>query len=468
MSEQPNILFITTDQQRPDALGCSGHPCQRTPHLDMLAKEGILFDQAYTDCPVCIPARTTMITGIQSHQYGMPAFAAHHRIERHRNDFLGSLMTQAGYQTALMGKTHWHTDPTFQAGFEVYRGNKARGRAAVRKYGKLPPSLIGANEMTPMLHTAPEEFSTTSWAIQESIDWLDDREKERPFFLWTSLLDPHPPNVTYEPYYSMYDNEDIPDPVMPEWCQDERLPWSLKDIQNGNSFSHMNAVEKRKMRGVYYGMVTRVDHHLSRLFGTLMRNGLWENTIIVFTTDHGEMLGDYGTCFKGSMLDPSVRLPFIMRFPKSMQTLRNAKTSALIELADLLPTFCALAGAPCPDDVTGKNILPLVYGEQDSIRDDLHGQINNNHFFHDGRYKYLYFADDGKELVFDKSCDPLDEHDLSENSALLARLRKRFIAHLQNEQHEHLTDGQLLNLHKTNSDIDPSNVLNWMGLGICQ
>ncbi len=115
---KPNVLFVTSDQHRADTLGCAGHPCVRTPHLDKLAQMGIRFDRAYADCPVCIPARTTLVTGIQAHVYGKPDYAIDYRIERRRELFLGSLLTQAGYQTQIMGKTHWHTEPSFRGGFE--------------------------------------------------------------------------------------------------------------------------------------------------------------------------------------------------------------------------------------------------------------------------------------------------------------------------------------------------------------
>jgi arylsulfatase A-like enzyme len=327
--------------------------------------------------------------------------------------------------------------------------------------------VIGVNEMTPMLNTHPKEFTHTDWTVQQSVDLLEDLEKGRPFFLWTSLIDPHPANQVHEPYYSMYNDEEIPEPVLPDWSQDERCPWVIRNIRNGNSFWSMNENERRQMRGVYYGMVTNIDHQLAHLFGALMRQGLWDNTVVVFTTDHGEMLGDYGTCFKGTMLDPSARLPFLVRLPQRMKPKVNTRCRALVELADLLPTFCDIAGVDPPEDVTGRSILPILRGEADHIRGELHGQIDGSHLFHDGRYKYLYFADDGRELLFDKENDPLDEYDLAGEAELVEPIRRRFKAHLASEGHAHCQGGQLLNHGRTDADIDPSNVIGWMGLRSC-
>jgi arylsulfatase A-like enzyme len=461
---KPNILFIISDQLRPDMLGCSGHPAIRTPHLDMLSKEGVLFNRAYTDCPICIPARTTMITGIQSHRYGMPSFAPEYRIDRERDQFLGAIMTRAGYQTRLIGKTHWHTEHDCRAGYECVISTDIRHQEHLRKYGHSPSPGIGMNELTPMLSNCPEEMQDTNWCVQKGIDFLDqEHESDQPFFLCLSMEDPHPANVAREPYYSMYDHEPLPEPVNPAWAGED-APYALKQIRYSNAHENMNEYERRKAQGVYYGKVTNIDHQLGRLFGTLMRKGLWDNTIVVFTADHGEMLFDYGTCFKATFLDPAARLPFMMRFPAAMQTLRGAQIDALVELADLLPTFCEIAEVKPPEDITGKSMMPLVTGEKTAIRETMHGQIDNSHMFIEGNYKYLYFADDGVELLFDKSVDPMDEFNLAADESLIAPIREHFIAHLAAENSSQLSDGRLLNLHKTDDDVDKYSSLSWKAL----
>jgi len=464
MEKRPHIVLITSDQQRGDSLGCMGHPCVRTPHLDMLATEALRFDQAYTDCPICIPARTTMVTGIQSHVYRRPDFAPRFRIDRPREQFLGALLTRAGYQSRLVGKTHYHTDPSFAAGFESWVSWKQLGRDA-RRLGAAPaPTGIGGNEMSPLLSTGRQELQSTNWAVSRSIEFLEDREQDRPMFLWTSLIDPHPPNVIHEPYYSMYDAAPVPEAVFGDWAADETCPVAIRKVRYGNAHAHMRPDEARKARGVYYGLITNIDHQLGRLFGTLMRLGMWDDTVILYTTDHGEHLGDHGMYFKGTFLEGAAHIPLLVRCPKWMQAQRGASTGALAELADLLPTLCDITGAEVPPDVTGRSLLPLLRGQVDAVRDDLHGQIGNQHMFHDGKYKYLYFADDGRELLFDKAADPLDERDLSGDEALTASLRDRFCAHLQAEGSEHLVDGELVNLHQRITHDDETNVIGWMGL----
>ena len=210
-------------------------------------------------------------------------------------------------------------------------------------------------------------------------------------------------------------------------------------------------------------MITNVDHQIGRLMGALMRKDLWDNTIIIYTTDHGEHLGDYGTFFKGTLLESSARIPMIVRAPASMKPKRGKVCSSLVELADLLPTICELSGAPIPDDVTGKSLLPLLADSSFRTREYLHCQIDNQHMFHDGKYKYLYFADDGFELLFDKSVDPYDEHNLAGNRELAGLSRRKFIEHLAHENHPHLKDGNLVNLNRKIMEHDKFNISGWLG-----
>lgn len=188
---QPNILLITSDQHRGDTLGCYDHPCIQTPHLDQLAYEGVRFDNAYSDCPVCIPARTTLITGIQAHHNGMPSYNAPYRIQRARDKFLGSLITGAGYQTCLVGKQHWHTPHYFRAGFET-----VVPLAKIRKQrlaGKWEPFVhehggsagIGFNELTPDMSHVPPELQQSTLIANECLDFLTYRDVDQPFFLKT-------------------------------------------------------------------------------------------------------------------------------------------------------------------------------------------------------------------------------------------------------------------------------------------
>jgi arylsulfatase A-like enzyme len=449
MKRKPHLLLITSDQHRADCLGVAGHPVVRTPHLDGLAYQGMRFANAYSNCPVCIPARTTMITGRDAHTNGCPVYNANFRVDRHKDQMLGGLITKAGYQTQLVGKTHWHTEPRFRAGFESVYGYDMLSRLARERmlHTKRTTGLsgMGGNEFYPTLSQFPPHLNSTQWLIDRSIEFLEERDDTAPFFLWTSLTEPHPPMVIHEPYYSMYDRAHFPEPVMPDWAADESLPYPLYVQKWQLNPGPMTSEELQKTMSVYYGMITHIDHQLGRLFGTLMRLGLWEDTLVIYTSDHGEMLGDFGCFSKSIFTENAAKIPFIVKWPSWIEAQRGRTCDSLVELADILPTCCDFAEGDLPTDLTGRSLRGLIEGKSDKVREELHGQIGNSHMYHDGRYKYLYFADDGRELLFDVNEDPQDRHDLSGKEDLLEIVRNKFINHLQEEGHRHLSDGKLLN-----------------------
>ena len=225
----------------------------------------------------------------------------------------------------------------------------------------------------------------------------------------------------------------------------------------------MKPTELRKARGVYYGKITNLDHQLGRVLGRLQIEGSLDDTFIVYTSDHGEMLGDYDDTAKRTFLEPSVNVPLIVRPQAAMGFEPGRVLNALVGLDDLLPTLCEVAGAACPEDVTGRSWVPLLTGENSIVRDHLHGQIDNSHMFHDGEYKYLYFADDGTELLFHAD-DRLDAHNLVAESGPLERMRRRFTEHLASENHPHLIDGRLVNLNTpwpSEAQLRARNALGW-------
>ena len=446
-------------------MSCAGHPCVQTPHLDLLADQGIVFDRAYVNCPVCIPARTSLVTGIHAHNYGSPGYNEGFRIDRDREQFLGSLLTKAGYQTHLIGKKHWHTPNKFRAGFETHISAQDRYREMDRAGVYVPSHGVGANDWSPTVTNTPEQFMDTHWTITKAVEFLQDRDPDQPFCLWASMIDPHPPNAVHEPFFSMYDTHDIPEPVLPEWAEGENLPHSLQILRACQGHRHLTPAMMRKVRSVYYGQITNMDYQLGRLFAALRETGEWDNTLIVYTSDHGDSLGDHGTFFKSNFTDGGARVPMVVRPPKSLGTSQwGSHSKQLVEWADLLPTFCELAGAEAPEDIDGKSMVPL-FKDDSAIHEFLHGHIDHQHMYHDGRYKYLYFTTDGRELVFDKDNDPLDEYDLSGDEALVTRLRQAFVDHLKGESHSHLkADGILENQDRTLQPEETWGGMNWAGL----
>jgi arylsulfatase len=436
LPERPNILWITSDQHRADALGSEGHPCIRTPHLDRLALDGVRFTRSYSTTPVCVPQRTSWITGIPAHRYGCPEYRASFRIERDPNLFVGSLLTRSGYQTQLVGKRHWHTDRDFTAGFEGYVGFEHLAEQ-IRQHTSRPGganlSGIGNNELNPGPTHLPPHLYSTDWAVDRSLDFFDTRDNDRPFFLWLSLTDPHPPNCIHEPYYSMYFRSHVPEPHIPRWCrsepQDTRPAWFRRHEAIFSS-PPMTRDELRDARAVYYGKITNLDHQLGRVFGDLLHRGLWDSTLVVYTSDHGEMLGDFGLFAKSNFLDPAARVPMIVRPPASWIGERGKASSSLCCGEDLLPTFCAAAGIDAPEDAPGFNLLQLASTPRPD--DMIHGNIATQHMLRDDRFKFIFDSVDGSSLLFDLRGDPLEASPITD-SDLLTAYGSRLQQHLRDE-----------------------------------
>ncbi|MEM8738674.1 MAG: sulfatase-like hydrolase/transferase [Planctomycetota bacterium] len=460
--DRPNLLLITSDQHRADTLGCAGHPCVQTPHLDLLAYQGLRFDNAYVDCPICIPARTALITGRRAHENGMPAYDDTFRVDRPREDFLGSLLTAVGYQTELVGKTHWHSEPDFRAGFEHVTWMAKLREQQLVETGRPGTHLgIGFNEMTPSLSPFPRHLHGTDWCVDRAIDFLATRERAQPFGLWVSLQDPHPPLVIHEPYYSMYRDADLPGPVTPPWIDTDVEPFDLFCHRHMYNKGPASAEQIQAMRAVYCGMVSNLDDQIGRLLAQLQLAGDLDNTLIVYTSDHGEALGDFGDFAKSLFYEHAARVPLIVRPPKSWGVEPGRVSRDLVEWVDLLPTLCEVAGARTPGDVTGRSLTPALRGETMPPH-EMHGQIDHSHLYHDGRYKLLYCADDGSTLCFDTDHDPHDEHPLTGEPH--DRLRQRLIDHLTAEDHPHVAKGDLVNFERTRPSVAELRAVNCLGL----
>lgn len=463
----PNILFITSDQHRGDSLGCAGHPCVRTPHLDHLFHEGTCFDNAYVDCPLCIPARTTLLSGIHGHNFGCCNWNPGFRVDIARERLLGAQLTQAGYQTEVVGKTHWQLDPSDRAGFEHVQPLAALSRQIQRETGRPGTNLtgVGLNELHPALSQLPEHLQSNDWIVDRCLDFLEDRQRDQPFFLWASFHDPHPPFVTREPYYSMYRDAAIPEPVLPDWLDTDACPKWLYEHSWTFNPGRMSPEEIRHARQVYYGMITHIDHQLGRLFGRLRNAGLWDDTVVVYTSDHGEQLGDYHDTHKVSFYEGSARIPMLVRFPESFGFEVCRHHDALVELADWYPTLLELAGCTVPDGLDGRSLLPLLDGSAASTRDFLHGQSAENHMFRTPTHKYLYFPDDGCEQVFAMDSDRRDDV-LVDDAKLREQLRGMLVDHLIAEDNPCLVNGNLVNRGQLKLDPDTcrsNNALGWRG-----
>jgi arylsulfatase A-like enzyme len=427
--ETPNIVLIMTDEMRGDCMGMAGHPDVKTPYLDSLASRGIYFPNAYTACPSCIPARAELFTGLSQRHTGRVGYED--GIEWKYECTLPGELAKCGYYTQCVGKMHVHPlrslvgfhnvvlhDGTLQA----YRDREIpyyenQLVADDYFYWLQHEKGIGTDVIDTGLQcnswvTRPwiyDEMShPTNWVVTQSIDFLRRRDRTKPFFLMTSFVRPHAPYDAPEHYFDMYRNNELRPPVKGDWDDQGHLQ------ENGRIYdSFSGPLDKAMIRNQqvgYYACISHIDHQIGRFLQALEADGVLDNTIILFTSDHGEMLSDHCLNRKGVPYQGSIRIPMILYGPERLIGKGGRTVSKLVELRDIMPTLLKLAGA----EIKGLDGISLLSAEK---RKYLHGEHyeespdRSNQFIVTEEEKYIWFPKTGKEQYFYLKTDPTESHD---------------------------------------------------------
>lgn len=438
MIPRPNLLLITTDQQRGDCLGCAGHPALETPYLDQLAEGGAYFPKAYTSVPSCTPARAGIITGMDPWNHGRLTMTGNDALEYPAT--LPGELGKAGYHTALVGKAHHapqrrrygfdhmvldesgRRDPGFVSDYHRFFDENKEGA-----YGYRDHSVEWNSWMARPSHL-PEHLHPTHWTASEGGRFLEQRDPTQPFFLWLSFARPHSPYDPPQVYYDQYiDHPDIPPAAVGDWATEFDRPTA--DVNAARTRRPDRQIHRA--RAGYYGNITFIDHQIGRLlyeFGKRDPQAL-ANTLIVFTSDHGDMMGDHHHWRKTYAYEGSARVPFLMRFPAGWDGPRGQTVDVPVELRDIMPTLLDAAGAPIPESVDGASLLGPARGQTAGWRDFVQGEhttcYTHEHgmqYVTDGREKYIWFHHTGKEQFFDLAADPLECRDLAADPQYEGRL----------------------------------------------
>jgi len=435
-NEQPNIILITTDQQRFDTTGPDGPAFMRTPHLDDLRRQGIHFSKAYSDCPLCVPARVTIMTGRHAFSHGMMTNGPTSKVIG-REGTLPALLRELGYQTAAIGKMHFGPERA-RHGFDEMILPADYYNQMTRSGNPLMPMRhgLGQNELYPTMATVPESMTLTNWIAEQCVQYIRERrDPTAPFFLWCSFTKPHPPLDPPEPYYSMYRNCDIPEPVFGDWSESDRCPEAFVRHRQAWSQDLVPAEVISEARAAYYGLITQIDYNMGRIFAALQDLDQFKETMFIYTSDHGEYLGDHHTGAKTFFHEPSAHVPFVMRLPQSWSDrCCGMVNDSLVCLADVLPTVLTAAGGTPPDGLDGQDLVALARG-QAQPRDYIEAMTpverpNAYAGITDGRWKYIYYPEGPSEQLFDLEEDPSELHDLAGEDAhkdKLAEMRAELI-----------------------------------------
>ncbi len=479
MSDQPNILFIMTDQQRGDCLGADpvspgdedGYPLVHTPNVDNFVQNGALFSRAYTPSPSCIPARRCLLTGQTPYTNGAPGWVTDAWEFEHT---LPGLLRDAGYQTQLTGKIH--SIPNRNAvGFEDMQQHEALYSFPDDDYIQWlaekgedfeENSLgLGKNSWDPRPWHLPEHYHPTVWTTDRAVEFLDSRDPTRPFFLNVSYVRPHTPFDPPQPYWDMYIDRELPDPYLGEWAKDvygEKIP---EHPAIDAWVADLSPTIVHRARAAYYGLITQIDHQLKRLMDRLRISGELENTFIVFCSDHGEMLGDHYLWRKTYGFEGSARVPLVMQFPDSMAAERNQKIDRPVGLEDLMPTLLSVAGVDVPSTVEGLNLLDLVDDpDREDWRSHYHGEHaagsydpeNGAQYMVDETTKYIWNPATGDEFLFDLAADPGETVNLASDPSHTADLehwRGRMVDRLDGRPEGFVVDGTLAPLARVDEDV---------------
>ncbi len=457
--DRPHILFLMADQFRGDCLDVDGHPVVKTPNLDAIAHGGTHFSRAYSCTPTCTPARAALLTGLAPWRHGMLGYgkiAEKYPVEMPR------VLAESGYHTMGIGKMHFSPQRGGHGFHDMILDESGRAETTEFRSDYLSwfmseaPTLnyratgIGWNDHTAKPYALPERLHPTAWMGDTAVRFLQEYDKADPFFLKVSFARPHSPYDPPERFWRMYEDAPIPPAVHSDWSQ-KYAPRS----DGSDAIWHGDMGEKavRTARQGYYGNVSFVDEQIGRIMDALDKRGWLDNTLVVFTADHGDMTGDHNLWRKSYAYEPSARIPMLLRCPKGMGAAAGQVCAKPTELRDVLPTFMEAAGVPGAENLDGRSLLALARDPAaqwrefiDLEHDICYDKVNHWNALTDGRRKYIFHAYDASEQFFDLEADPMETHDLtsaSERAAELKKWRERLATHLSERGEAFVKDGQL-------------------------
>ncbi len=464
---RPNILFIMSDQHRFDWLSCRGLEGLQTPHLDRLAEEGVMFSQATCNSPLCAPARAALATGLRpprchvldnSYSLSPDTWTIYRHLRRY------------GYRTSLFGKLDLHkpqfydgirgdlpivyqlgfTDPLEAEGKQhgaqrifVEREDGSHGRLLIGPYqrylrgkGLLNPFCEDyAYRQTQHAHYAepsvlPCEDFEDAWIGEKACQYLREVNDDSPWFTFVSFVGPHNPWDAPAEYLEQYEDVPMPDPVVDPGA--DRAAWvqrKQEEMMRGT-----DEATAQKMRQNYSGMVTLIDDYVGEMLDILEARSLLKDTIVVYTSDHGEMLGDLGLVHKSVQYEPALRVPLIL---SGWGVPEKGTSDALVELFDVTPTLLDLVNLPAPAALDARSFAPLLQGEAEAHRQYQIAQLPFTTCIRDGDFKAVVNPNDRPEL-YELRDDPWETENVYEQHGERYR-------HLMQKLHEHVTGGRHLN-----------------------
>ena len=441
--KKPNILFIMSDQLRHDAVGCNGNRVVRTPNLDRLAASGVNFSNSFTPDPICVPARASLTTGCYPHR--CTGYKSNSGEVRQGFPLLGEELSKRGYETCAIGKLHYNpyrgpgeartthgieTTELMESGRILNKfdpQNKLLGLEDYHDYlhtvgwgGYTRGHGLGNNDVYPAPSPIPEEHYVDTWVADRAIAYMEKHVRQQtntPFFMWASFPKPHSAFDPPMPYHQMYDPRELPEPIGSLKSLEARGLHAEVARHYDYMWDLLSPQARQVIKAYYYGLISHQDKQIGKLLDFLEQNGLREDTIVVYTADHGEMLGDFGLYFKSNFYNGSVRVPLMISYPRLIA--KGQVSDALVGLQDLLPTMLSLSGEPLGRAVDGRDLTPVLTGGQ-AVRDYYVAQCGDDpvqqYMVASREWKYIYHQQGGVEELYSQTDDPGELHNEASSS----------------------------------------------------
>lgn len=464
-AKKPHIIFIMTDQHRGDALGCMGNQSVISPNIDSLAHEGSLFVAGYSSTPSSTPGRAGLLTGMAPWHHGMLGYGR--MAEKYRYE-MPQMLHNLGYYTFGIGKMHWFPQKALHGFHATLLDESGRSETPdfisdyhewfqLQAPAKNPDITgIGWNDHGSGTYKLDERLHPTAWTGQTACELIHNYEADKPLFLKVSFARPHSPYDPPQRYLDMYKEAVIPKPSVGDWCDKyaERLdPEKVASDAPFGNFGDEYAIDSRRH---YYANITFIDDQVGYIIQALKEKGMYDNAVICFTADHGDMLGDHYHWRKTYPYEGSTHIPFIVKWPKglSKSVPNGAVVEQPVELRDFLPTFIDVAGGAVPPDMDGRSLLNLVQENGvpwrkyiDLEHATCYSEDNYWAALTDGKIKYIWNFHTGKEQLFDLQKDACEQHDCSGEHSYadkLKELRLAMVNHLVERGDSFVKDGQLV------------------------
>ena len=456
MSRCANILLVTGDHLRADALGCYGNDVCQTPNIDALADSGVVFENSFTTDPVCVPARASITTGNYPHiATGYKGNGGSIRPDQIK---LAEHFASHEYKTYACGKLHYmpysppderrllhgfqHCDLTEEGRIILQFDPDCQGKGAEDYVDFLAENGwagysrahgIGNNDARPCPTPLPSELHVDHWVATRTIQRLTEHRKEspdKPFLIWCSFVKPHPPYDPPVDYAGLYDPRQVQPPIGDASMLAERNP-EIATNRITHGLDSLSPQAMQVIKAYYYGLVTFQDAQFGRIVDVLKKNGMIDDTIIIYTSDHGDLWGDFGGYFKANFLQGSVHVPLIMKAPGVAGRQRRNQP---VGLQDILPTLAALTGCPLPQDVQGVDLSDALGSPTAHIRDVYYSHYADDPYqagmICDGSWKYCYAQQGPTEELYHLEQDPHELVNLASGpgaESLLKPWRARFM-----------------------------------------